>query len=85
MWPSRVVRIRLAPGDDSIAAVEVLESGHPAMGAPAGACVTPDGAILFLANPGWSNLGAGGEPGGRSRPVAIMRTRIPAAPARPVR
>ena len=77
--PARIVRVELAPGDTSVVAVDVIESGHLTMPAPALGCVGPGGQVLVIGNAGWSRFSEG-EPTPAPRSVPIFRV-SPDAPA----
>lgn len=70
--PARILRLELAPGDASVTAVDVAESGHLTMPAPSLGCVGPAGLVHVIGNAGWSRFSEG-EPIPAPRSVPIFR------------
>ncbi len=78
--PARVLRVALDAASETVAAVEVLESGHLTMAAPALGCIGPEGALHFIGNAGWTRFeDTDGRPS-KPRSVPIFRTDLPRRP-----
>lgn len=77
--PARVLRLELAPGDEAVIAVDVLESAHLAMAGPALGCMGPGGVVHVIGNAGWPRFNDGAaESPPRSVPVFRIQAGAPA-------
>lgn len=72
--PNRLLRIELE-GAEFISRVTVLESGHPALSAPALGCIGAGGDLFLIGNAGWSRFERGDGRPSAPRPVPVFRTR----------
>jgi len=78
--PNRLLRVELEGDGEAIARVEVLESGHIAMGAPSQGCIGAGGHYHFIGHAGWSRFSAGDGRPSAPRQVPVFRTTL--TPAR---
>ncbi len=71
--PARVLRLRLSPDGNSIAAAEVLERGHASHDDPTQGVIV-DGKLLYVANSQWPKYAENGElhPGATQSPTTIL-------------
>jgi hypothetical protein len=74
--PSRVLSLEIDPSGEAISAVNVLESGHIAMGAPSLGCIGPAGDFYFIGNAGWSRFQDSDAKPTAPRQVPIFRTKL---------
>jgi sugar lactone lactonase YvrE len=78
--PKRVLRLKLDESGESVAAVTVLESGHPNMADPTLGCIAIGGDFFFVGNAGWSHFDVGDAQPTAPRSVPIFKTKLAVPP-----